>query len=64
MTTNDPADPRVPRSSWSLGRRGSKILVIVAVVLVVVLSYWSARVLIEGARNPDQLPTERELVEP
>ncbi len=39
-----------------LSRRATRILVVVGAVVVLVLSYLSAVVLIEGAKNPDILP--------
>lgn len=41
---------------FSLGPRGTRILVIAGVIIVIILSYLSAVILIEGARNPAPLP--------
>ena len=46
----------------TMGSRRSKILVIAGVILVLVLSYLSAVILIEGARNPVTLPAPQESI--
>lgn len=55
-------EARARRST--LSRRSTKILVVAAVILVIVLSYLSAVILIEGARNPDEIPQPQQEMVP
>lgn len=58
--------PRPKRTSL-LSRRATRIFVVAGVLIVLILSLLSAIVLIEGARNPDAIPSQSapaEQVEP
>lgn len=54
--TSRPLDDREDRG---LSRRATRVLVIAGAILILILAYLSAVILIEGARNPDELPQDR-----